>query len=86
MANAITPLLDVSKTADALACGYGAREIDGLRVAYESDPRVGCCVYLSKYGASIDLYGDAEIKEVIRALNLALSRNAAMATRAAEAA
>lgn len=83
MANAITPLLDTSKRHDAYACGYDPEE-SGLKVAYESDPQVGCCVYLSKYGASIDLYGDAEIKEVVRALNLALSRNAAKATRAAE--
>lgn len=85
MISAIITLLDTSKRNDAAACGYDA-EADGLKVAYESDPQVGCCVYLSKYGASIDLYGDAEIKEVIRALNLALSRNAAKATRAAEAA
>lgn len=77
MAPATQTLLDVSRTADALACGYEAREIDGLKVRFEADPQVGCCVYISKAGVEIDLYGDAEINEVIRALKSALSRNAA---------
>ncbi len=86
MATRTEILLDVSRLNDALACGYEAREIDGLKVSYEGDPQVGCCVYISKAGAEIDLYGDAEIEQVIRALQGALARNAAVSVAAAEAA
>lgn len=74
-------LLDASRRDDAAACGYDA-EADGLKVVLEAHPQVGPCVSLSKYGAEIELFGDAEIDEVIRALTNAKLRSARMAALA----
>lgn len=79
-------LLDTSRTNDALAAGYEAAEEAGLKIQFEAEPHVGPCVYLSKCGHSIDLYGAAEINEVIRALQTALRRSETECTRILSAA
>lgn len=79
-------LLDTSRTNDALAAGYEAAEEGGLKIEFEADPAIGPCVYLSKCGHSIDLYGAAEINEVIRALQTAIKRSETECTRILSAA
>lgn len=88
MASRLQTLLDTSIAADAYACGHDKRvpvEFGGLRITFEADVDLGACVMINGSDGEIRLIGDAEVGEVIRALSTALARNAAMATKTAEA-
>jgi metal-dependent amidase/aminoacylase/carboxypeptidase family protein len=74
-----TVLLDTAIAEDAYACGHDKRvpvRLGGLMVTAEADRNLGTCVTLNGQDGEISLIGDAEVKEVIRALERALALNA----------
>lgn len=59
---------------------------EGLKVTFEAHRDLGPCVTLNGPDGEIQLIGYADIDDVIRALEIAKSRNAVLAARMAEAA
>lgn len=82
-------LIDTARPADAAACGYGnpvEASMGGLKITFEADENLGPILALNGIEGEVSLTGEIEIRELIRAANIALSRNAALAAQAMKAA
>ena len=78
-------LLNTARPHDAAACGYGSPidyDMGGLKITFEADQFLGPCVTINGMDGELKLTGEAEVNEVIRALQTAVRRNAALAVRA----
>jgi len=82
-------LIDTARSADAAACGYGnpvEAQMGGLRIEFEAHRDIGPTLILNGMDGEVAFIGEAAIRELIRAANIALARNAALAAQAMKAA
>lgn len=82
-------LIDTARQDDALACGYETAteaHMGGLRIEFEVHRDIGPTLVVTGMDGEVKLIGEAAIRELIRSANIALSRNAALASQAMKAA